>query len=977
MINKVFQFYNTDESTLPPPVPPRRRKCKAEPKRSSITNPNTIKPERKYREIPSPPHPTVPQRLRAGKKALPPFRNKNYLSTIKTTNNELEYDYTNHNAISKTNRHDSKDFQTHKLKHGNSEEEKEGKEKQVENENYLKLRKANEHRSYLPFSKSPEPNKYPSLYFTLEDYEQVMEESIKQSNLVIQEVTNEINKNEEFADFPFMENVLFDNEREEIYFHVSTTNKPFEKCLNNFSNLNIDVDDCKKEDCTDLYIFEDYIDRSNRLNARPSLLFNDDVFINNQNDETASTARSATKVRFIIESPITSFDSDLDDCFKNYENYVDTVGRKQLAQLEDIDNEKLDENIGNTNNIHRILNNIENDKDKDVSKNLSILKINNPIELQMDSGNNLTGTVYAASQINIEEIDTDKNMVKNEDYKFESHNKYIKSKNKKELLYREIYNKSDFDIVSNNDSNENLNFPNERKDKKVDSISQNSIFQTMDSAKDYVDILENVENVEQIRESLDNFMQDTLSVEENSSKNILINQTLSVCKQSVPVSLHRNTFLEAMLSENQFYSTPNSSVTPSINCEIIATHPKEDPNVELDHKQNTIVAPSSNFAITLTDNVSKPHILSKSNVNPYNSKSAGDIKHDMLNELLTNFNSIKLRSVYTNNKVLHLEDLSKQDTVIEKFFETKTDNIDKIRQEQTDVKEVDNANSNINLNLDLLDLEKESRDINFNNKDACAIVTETAYTYCNANDNKVMTPVVVSNDQYCEAVSITPGSVKNFIKYYEIHSEISSISKIRDNTYKKQNHEFTRKDIRVNNEKKLTKADDNNKNISECSTTSKAEISITENERNNVTNKLNQVYSEYFPESADSSNHLIPKESCIKSLIINPAIERRKSVQFNSGCTVINPFKEEEQKTLNEHDNELVGVTRIRLKRRAPEKPNIKINEQPKGLNIDQQSSGSSSVNCIQVSHKLLFNNTKHFHFVFLPQTIFYFYYHK
>ncbi|XP_071865676.1 uncharacterized protein isoform X2 [Bombus fervidus] len=59
--------------------------------------------------------------------------------------------------------------------------------------------------------------------------------------------------------------------------------------------------------------------------------------------------------------------------------------------------------------------------------------------------------------------------------------------------------------------------------------------------------------------------------------------------------------------------------------------------------------------------------------------------------------------------------------------------------------------------------------------DKSAIARRISRPHCNNNDNnRAVTPVAVSDDQSRNAVTITPGSVRSFIKYYEIQREATT-----------------------------------------------------------------------------------------------------------------------------------------------------------------------------------------------------------
>ncbi|KAG7213101.1 hypothetical protein KM043_002424 [Ampulex compressa] len=85
---------------------------------------------------------------------------------------------------------------------------------------------------------------------------------------------------------------------EEVCFRVTTTNLPFGKCLDGWRTSFEDVEFSRQAETRDNFVFEDYIDRSSRLNIRRSIA---DFDVLDSND--FPPVRIATKVRFVIDPP--------------------------------------------------------------------------------------------------------------------------------------------------------------------------------------------------------------------------------------------------------------------------------------------------------------------------------------------------------------------------------------------------------------------------------------------------------------------------------------------------------------------------------------------------------------------------------------------------------------------------------------------------------------------------------------------------
>ncbi|XP_017796235.1 PREDICTED: uncharacterized protein LOC108577565 [Habropoda laboriosa] len=147
-----------------------------------------------------------------------------------------------------------------------------------------------------------ETNKYPPLFFTLQDFQNVMSNTLQQHEEDDTDDKSPVEIASSIRDSlrESFENSLEEFEENELCFRVTTTNLPFEKCLDTWSTTFADhfIEKC---DEPSRFIFEDYIDRSNKVNIRRSA----GPMCYDSFEEEATVPR-LTKVRFVIESPSSS-----------------------------------------------------------------------------------------------------------------------------------------------------------------------------------------------------------------------------------------------------------------------------------------------------------------------------------------------------------------------------------------------------------------------------------------------------------------------------------------------------------------------------------------------------------------------------------------------------------------------------------------------------------------------------------------------
>ncbi|XP_015177716.1 PREDICTED: uncharacterized protein LOC107067064 isoform X3 [Polistes dominula] len=780
-------------------------------------------------------------------------------------------------------------------------------------------------KNYKPSITSPrygdivrkqEFNKYPPLFFTLDDLQNVitdnppienrLEESRIEENVIRNVIEKELNVEDEVTNDSFIDNNITDEN--EICFRVTPTNFPFEKCLERWKtsledNAEFGIDERNS------FIFEDYIDRSNRLNIRRSrspMCY--DIL---ETDGNIIEEHTATKVRFVIESPSSStpeFDSLPNiDSILNEETSEQPINNLQQNQnIEARDNADLFGDIP----FGSLLQN-NNDEKSEVIYSVNLFKENfeseNKGEQDEDRSNKFSyNTIslpsencFTEKEMTVGEFEVERSLSQKlsgelESSKNNSTNSNANNNNNKSVDYiRENNNQNTVNILEDENykpyspkrSNTNerrkifvtqavRSFMNddslvwdESDEEDEEFIDQNSLKleivkedKSQDSSVTRIEELKggSILSVPSFEESIDKIVDDSMSKESCSNGSC-----------SVPVSVRRNSFLETMLSDGENQANWNTQGY----CEIVAIHPKNDhPLVSLEE----INERDSNL-----QELKKKKNRCNKEENDKNSlkdkqKDIVDVKSNVLNELLSNFATIKLRSVVEEKKV-------KEDSVnlknVEFVFSDKKDKVEEaeivvikgkkndvadedarkittnqmaVQRIQAEIKESRQLDkqmkksksqekisvSDLNLTylrdtkdrskvvkniddnsvheivqnemmnkkmIDNLEEEEEEvcrndlEEIDFKKKkndtedsaDKCAIVREKTpivITHRNNDDNNraITTPVDLSNDQsladHDENLTIIPGSVRNFVKYYEIRQETTAFedSKIND-----------------------------------------------------------------------------------------------------------------------------------------------------------------------------------------------------
>ncbi|XP_067215120.1 uncharacterized protein PF3D7_1120600-like [Linepithema humile] len=567
-------------------------------------------------------------------------------------------------------------------------------------------------------------NKYPPLFFTLRDFEDVMSSTYNRDDFANGSSANLADLHDKESSTVSMLNV-----GDDVCFRVTTTNRPFEKCLGKWKDPFNDDDFVQK---LDDYRFENRTDKSDQINVKKSSGY--DIFDNNNPTITTNENpdyRAGMKVRFAIESPNPStseYDLNIKigvpcDSSRSCESilYDEQAGeqsttssvksteiREKFADIKDCGGNSGDKSYTSNNEKENSATR-ENDAFllTDTNKVDTILK--RIPQTCFDDRNN---------DINCEKIrKNDSNVIS-----WDEHNENLKIEKKNILMSVKTITSEEY-AAKQKDENEILNVSSELtentcrfidksletayRDEKVNAaeitqkitqqekeiflektsadikekcVAENKNIFVKDSiqsfSNDHVDDNVNQHNSEDEsrmkRISIDNLTDKSLRIKETRQMSIEENKETSeflesknnreelspseeIFVKNVPVKVRRNSFLETMLSDD--------SADISINCAVICKQTPSNidkelstPNVltnkvgEFDTditKESEHFCDFNNVIKTATANqVLKDSKGTKEKV----TKNAGDVKNDVLNELLCNFSNIKLKIVSPENK---------------------------------------------------------------------------------------------------------------------------------------------------------------------------------------------------------------------------------------------------------------------------------------------------------------------------------------
>lgn len=702
-----------------------------------------------------------------------------------------------------------------------------------------------------------EPNKYPPLFFTIRDFEEVVgeskadEETFFDTSDVPQCPDTELTEDEK----SFVKSSLDDENN--ICFRVTTTSTPFEKCQEKWESAT-DGDLIATEDSEGAYMFDDYIDRTKRINPRPVSLFDSDTF------DVNAVPRTATRVRFVIESPSTSTpDDNLDTEVKylatsfvniNYEDNNPEPDRLQLVEI--TDDQATDAALSN------VFTDTINDFMSKGIENLSLIDV--PVR----------GEAFEADKQDNNDFLLERNFVT---CTFESDNGNFSVESSANLI----------DTDNKNTAAPQPNFL--LYDMKLCDITASPLKAVSTAiASDEKNGNNNVitvigENSELVSNDVAPTTDDTQAKEEPLHEN------------TESSNVRRNSFLEEMLHGDSTKS-----------CQVIAAHVKSsvpiwqpgDTSGSNDlEKQSGKVQQSSDERRS-----SKSSVLSFTIADT--GKSATEAKSDVLSELLSNFNTIKLKVVKSNDEPEQqsAENLTTTEStvivavpvIIEPTgSEEEKINIEEVKENTHQEAVV--ASETISPVEDKSVCEKTdnkatAESTSLISEDSSAIIIDE--TLNPKSDNKAMTmPVDLSKDQ--SAVTITPGSVKNLLKYYEIRTQEELLEKQLGEV-----HKFSRKTaITPKKEQKVDKGAKKTTNRKkEVVVSSPKQERLIKNEIAYTVVARKEVSKDNDSPSVDQCNSRATAvrrggsyQSCLRSIPSedSKATDPKKNVQFNSDCIVI------------------------------------------------------------------------------------------
>ncbi|KYN05665.1 FERM and PDZ domain-containing protein 2 [Cyphomyrmex costatus] len=539
----------------------------------------------------------------------------------------------------------------------------------------------------------PKIDKYPPLFFTLHDFENVVSDTWNRNESVGPRNSQNLHEKESTK-----AHILDDGD--DVCFRVTTTSLPFEKCLGKWRDP-FDDDFSRKFDD---YRFEDSTNENDKgANDKRSFDYNN-VFDNN--DE--SKYHVGTKVRFMIESPgssrskrdsnvkisvpcnsLRSHESilnneqtgerstvssvklteireefaDVKDCCDNArdKSYTSSVDKRNSATGED------DPFIMQVNEVDVKLKEIPqmycNDRNNDVNcekireKDSDLIPRNVQASdeiLKTKKKNIITGKIITSDVKQVDQSNTSSGIVENVRFIDNSLETACRIEKETKITHREeemLSKKSSDDIkekcvAKNEKFLSNESFQNECNDNGGSNrnISTDNLINKSDK-------------IEQTRLLQKNKKKNNSSEDSKNNHDIFA--------KNVPVKVKQNSFLETMLS--------NDSTNISMNCAIISVTSNIDKELSTNKTSNKIrkldvdfmteSERSRDLSNTTEINTKKQTILNNSkeikekivktsNIKSTQSenKSASDVKNDVLNELLCNFNNIKLKIVSPENK---------------------------------------------------------------------------------------------------------------------------------------------------------------------------------------------------------------------------------------------------------------------------------------------------------------------------------------
>lgn len=622
-------------------------------------------------------------------------------------------------------------------------------------------------------SKRKAYDRYPPLFFTRHDFENVVSDTWSRNDSVDPGDSQNLREEESSR-----AHTLLDDDGD-VCFRVTTTNLPFEKCLGRWRDPFDDGDFARKfDDCR----FEDSTDENDRTSGKRS----SDVLDNNDECRVIGT-----KVRFAIDSPSSSPSKRGSNVKIGAPPCDSSRGRESIPGNEQAGEQSAASSSVKLTEIREEFADVKDccDNTRDKSYTSSVEK-----------GNSATGEddpfVTGASEVdaklkaipqthcdgnndvNCEKIREGSDLiswnVQTDDEIFETGKENIMTSDTEKTVASEEYDAKQVNqsnssrIAANVHSFADKSLETAGRIEKAAKITQGvhqeeKLFlkKTSDDIKEKC-----VAKNEKVffDESLQNFLNERCNDDESSknvspgdltNKSVKIEQTRRLSEEdkkrsnsfadsennyetvspsedifakNVPVKVRRDSFLETMLSDDLLTDISTNSavisavVSTSVVRELSATNESPNKIRKLDADIVTERECSRDFCNTTDMNTKNQNILKNSkkmeekivkisSVRSMQSdiKSASDVKNDVLNELLCNFNNIKLKIVSPENKKAKIgddENISRPIAIDSRISNEKENASKSFKKSQNEICSVPVNNETIDVDNDTMIIKK-------------------------------------------------------------------------------------------------------------------------------------------------------------------------------------------------------------------------------------------------------------------------------
>ncbi|XP_011634340.1 uncharacterized protein LOC105425321 [Pogonomyrmex barbatus] len=563
-------------------------------------------------------------------------------------------------------------------------------------------------------------DKYPSLFFTLKDFENVVSDAWDRDySAITPDPENSQNLHEKESSKVH----ILDDDDGDVCFRVTTTNLPFEKCLGGWKDpFEHGVSVRNFDD----HQFED--DNSNENDEKnDENLFECDIFDNNDD----SKCRVDTKVRFMIESPSSSGSKIRDSDVKI------GVPRDSLRSCESILNDE--QSAASSVKLTEIRDEFVNvkgcrDKTRDKSYSSSVEKGNSTTgeddPFVLADANKVDTKLKAISQTHCDDRNNDVNRERIREGDFDLISPSVQASDEiletgkentittitRKAIPNERYDAKQVDqsntspevaknirrftdkssetackvektakITQSTHREKEIFLKKTSGDIKEKSIAKNEKILIDESAKNFLNKHDDKSSKSTITDNLTNKLiknsekTQRLHEENTETSNSFVDSknnrektspSEDVFAKNIPVKIRRNSFLETMLSDDSTDISMNCAITPvtstntdkelsaskspnkiqelNTNIAIESERTRDFHDTKIDIKDQTVLK-SSKEVIRGRESIVKVSNIDIKSTQPEN-KSASDVKNDVLNELLCNFNNIKLKIVSPENK---------------------------------------------------------------------------------------------------------------------------------------------------------------------------------------------------------------------------------------------------------------------------------------------------------------------------------------